>query len=837
MVVWKIIKMNPDKKNLLLILTIGFLAWFPTLNFWFFKAYEATWLTGIAPYNLISLIKGHGFLYFLDWKIFGWNPWGWYLTSLVLHILASLLFYKFVLNISKKRNLAFISSIFFVASTSYNDILTWGSFNSYYPLLLICFLSCLISFSKFKETKKKYFLVISIFSAFIGFFVRETGIVIIPLVTAFDLIFSKKILSRETILGIVKRQIPYFLVIVGFFIIRSSYGGTPGDSADSNVKLQMRFVIDGLYLDYAKATLLSLGKLIPPQVLPYEIINYLREFGSKFIFYQTINTYFFPILGGLVLGFFGFCAFLLRKSKTYFNVFLFFLVWLGLFSLFVSLAVPNTPEVLSRAYEYNTMRYRYFAFLGTAVILAIILINYVKKVRILKAIVAFIVISNLILIWRTEREIYSDYYKPAKEFYLKFNSLFPVLPTKTTFYIYSHAPALGDYLLEWFIIKDKKYANLVGQPFRVESQMIAVLNKIKSGKVNIDDLVFLDYTKEKGLINETEKVRKILLNQKEYGLTVKNSKENLFNSDEFDGPPIELPYNARLNLNIGNGLGFVGSTPNSAKFRALVDYADQRNKYLKTVTVKTAYTMSQREGEPFFHVLPKNLTDGNIGLRSSWIADDWTPWVAVDLGKETQVAAVSWGSMGETRVPATYSISVSTDNKSWKKVIDVKNSNVSHKIDVLKETVSARYVKMDIKTTSGGDFVLIDEFEVITGSGKNVLSYYKDRNELFYDVVNLYKFAQTSEDLIYADKLDTYYGKLTWETNETPSAQNGQFLYFPYKVNFENQTINIEIPELEIFAGTGQFLKKKINAVSVDFMQTPYLINLDSFNLIPRMKL
>src|SRR5688572_33191170 len=125
-----------DRKNLLLILFVGTLAWFPTLNFWFFKAYEATWLLGV-PQTPLGLIKAHAFLYYLDWKIFGWNPWGWYLTSLALHLIASLILYKLIFLISKNKLLALVSSLFFVASTAYNDVLTWGSFNSYYPLLLI----------------------------------------------------------------------------------------------------------------------------------------------------------------------------------------------------------------------------------------------------------------------------------------------------------------------------------------------------------------------------------------------------------------------------------------------------------------------------------------------------------------------------------------------------------------------------------------------------------------------------------------------------------------------------------------------------------------------------
>src|SRR5258708_14263526 len=137
-------KMNKNIKYLGIIAFVGIIAWYQTLGFWFFKGYEATWLTGVAPYTVINLIKGHGFLYFIDYKIFGWNPFGWYATSLLLHLIASTLLFYLIFILTKNKTLSFIASIIFVANTSYNDVLTWGSFNSYYPLLLSLMLLTLI---------------------------------------------------------------------------------------------------------------------------------------------------------------------------------------------------------------------------------------------------------------------------------------------------------------------------------------------------------------------------------------------------------------------------------------------------------------------------------------------------------------------------------------------------------------------------------------------------------------------------------------------------------------------------------------------------------------------
>ncbi len=828
--------MNLIKKPLVLIFLVGLLAWLPTLFFWFFKGYEATWLLGVGEYNIPNLLKGHAFLYYIDWKIFGWNPWGWYLTSIVLHLIASFLLFKFVYLVSKNKLLSLIASIFFVANTSYNDVLTWGSFNSYYPLLLILMLGSLIAFAKYRGTKRKIFLTISTVFAFLGFYTRETGLVIVPMLTIFDLIFSNNLKSRQTIIDIVKRQTPFYIAFLTFFVIRSIYGGTPGDSADSNVKLQMRFVEDGLYLEYAKAAILTMGKLIPPQIIPYPALNLIRESFSKL---GPENTYFFPALGWIIFGGLGAVMIKLRKSN-YARIFLFFLLWLGLFSVFVSFAVPNTPEVLARAYEYNTMRYRYFAFLGTSILLAVILAEIFKKrERALVFVASIVVILNLVMLWRIEQKVYALSYKPAKEFNMRLRSFFPTLPKEAVFYLYPHSSGLGDYLLEWYLIKGDSYLNLIGEPYRIESQIIAVIDKVKKGKIELSNVFFLDYNSS-GLLNETDKVRRELLNQKSYPVKLNRASEALYKSNSFEGPVVDIPYNIDLSLGISENSQFVGKSSDSLKFRALVDYSSDRINYLKTVSVSTAYTMSQREGEPFYHVLPGNLIDGNTGNRYSWIADAWNPWIQVDLGEQREIIAATWGSIdGSTRVPATYSISVSKDGREWVKAKDVKNANYAKSIDVFDKPYIARFVRMDINTTSGGDFVMLDEFEVISYSSKNILLYYKDRDKLLTDYYNMFDFMGGQDDLSYLrDKgLDTYWGKLSWETNKTALGENGQVLYFQYNINNSFQQITLDLNEGEIYSGSGNFLKKYVKSVVIDFGRTPFNFSLDSLQFIPRFKL
>ncbi len=831
------------------IVAVGVLAWYRTLDFWFFRAYEAIWLKGIAPYNIVNLIRAHAFLYYLDWKIFGWHPWGWYLTSIIFHVIATLILFQFLFILTKRRLLSFITGLFFVASTSYNDVLTWGSFNSYYPLLLIWMLATLILFQKYRETKKIPFLILSIVFSFLAFFTRETGILVVVLLTVFDFIFTKNY-NRKVFIDILKRQIPFYIALIIFFIIRSFYGGTGGDFADSNVKLQVKLIHDGLYVEYARTVLLTFGKLIPPQIIPYPLLNQARESLYKSINIELVNVYFFPLIGLAFYFILGLIIFFFRNDKKYLRLLTFFWLWIGAFSLFVALAIPSIHEVLIKEYIYNEMRYRYFAYVGTSAFIGTILIFLYDKIRkdvnikiaqvFLFLMLSSFVLLNLVFIWRIEQEVYTSTYKPAKDFYKQFNSYFPSLPKKVAFYIYPYAPGLGDYLLEWFFIKENSYPNLTGEPFRVESQVAAVLNKIKTGEINLADTIFLDYDNKKGLLNKTKETKAAILNQKDYMLRFKKDKVSHFDAKIVDGPTVEIPYNVEVTMSssLGNEDITQFKSPNSEVFRALVDYSIDRKRYLDNVKIKTSPTMSQRPGEPFLHIVADNLIDGNAGPRSSWIADAIPAWIEADLGEEKDIYAVVWGAIYPTRTPATYTFFSSTDGATWNKEKTVKNNSKSSDIDKFEKPIKARYIKIVVNTTSSGDFASIDEFEVVTAQGKQVLQLYTDRDTLLNDSRNMFKFLPSQQDISDTKQrgLDVYWGKLSWETDISSDGAT-QYVYFPYQLNNFVQKIIIKLPEAEIFAGSGQFFNKHISSVSLDFSDTPFIINVTEFKLLPRLKI
>ncbi len=841
----------------LLIAGLGILAWYKTLNFWFLKAYEANWLAGTSPYTLPQLIKGHAFVYYLDWKIFGWNPWGWYLTSLLFHITASLLLFKLLSKLTKNNLLALLAGLFFVASTTYNDVLTWGSFNSYYPILLILIILVFLAFIKFKENNKNIYLTLTYILLFIAFLIRETALVIAPLLTIFDLFFLSKINQRKSLRQFLIRQAGFYLLIVLFLMTRSWYGGISGDTADSNVKMQIKLVKEGLYLEYAWRSLLTFGKLIPAHFIPYPILNKMRETyaQSHLKSLDKVNFYYFSVIGWIFFSIASLVVLLLRKVKIYGKLLLFFFLWFALFTAFVAIALPYIDEVLIREFEFNTMRYHYFAFVGTSVVLAILTticyesllarISQPLRRLILAAFVIIFVGFNLSHIWEIEKTVYVTTYEPEKVFNKQFRKYFPTLPKHAAFYYYPNAVNLNNLLLEWYFTKDTAYPNLAGEPFRVESRLAAMLNKIKNKEIKLSEVFFLDYDPQVGLIDKTKDVAKIILKQEDNPLTIDPaSGKNLYRSKPFIGPAVEFPYNLKLRLNVSPNYNvFPHQQSNPQLYWALVDYIIGRKKYLDTAVITTSKTMSQSEGVPFLHLIPSHVHDDNIGPRSYWIADAIPAWISVDLGNEEDVYAVAWGSLsGSIRIPSTYSFMTSSDGKTWKEEKVVRNNNKYNAIDKFDKPIKTRYIKMSISTTVSGDFALIDEFEVIGEAGKNILSFYDDRDKLLSDSRNVFNFATSSEDIKGTRQrgLNFFWAKLSWGTgkNKDESTTNeGQSTYFTYKLTNSDQLVLIPIPEAEIYAGVGQFLNKHITSTSLDFQSSPYKIDVISETLTPNQHL
>ncbi|TSC66411.1 MAG: hypothetical protein CEO22_98 [Candidatus Berkelbacteria bacterium Gr01-1014_85] len=833
---------------LLPILSVGIISWYPTLDFWFLKAFEASWLNDAWPYSLPGLIRTHAFIYWLNLKVFGWNAWGWYLVAIVLQLIAAIVFFKTLLALTKdNRLIATASSLFFVANIAYHDVITWGSFNSYYPLLLIWMLLSLLQFYYFKTTGKikHYYLTVS--CLILAFYTRETGILMIPLLTVFDLLTTPGLNRLSSWWPLIKRQIAFYALIVVFLVLREVYGGTIGDTVDSNYKLQVRLLHDRAYGEYLRIVALTFGKLIPPILLPYPWLN---EWRSSLLVggdADWLRNNFFSRIGYATYFILALPALVWRQRPIYGKLFAFSWVWIGACCLFIAALLPAVNEVLVRDYEEITSRYRYFAFVAATVIYGGLLsifyerlktIGWLKRFKPLPmlvwtVIVAAVAVFNILELHRIERLMNKKEYADAKNFHQIFRKEFPTLPKKAAFYIYPHAANINNYLFEWYLIKDNLYPNLKGENYKIETQIGAVLLKLTSGKAKLNDFQFLDYSDR--LINRTAELKAIILGQKPLPLTFQKTSHNLFSLENLNGPAVELPQQLSFKAQAGSNLITVpNSRPDSQRFRALVDYTTQRDRYLRQVKITTCTTISQRDYEPFLHYHPDHLSDGNVGRRSTWIADALPGWVVAELAQKQTIIGAAWGSL-VPRVPSTYSYYSSDDGVNWQPIKTFNNNKNQTALDRFDRPITAKYFKIQIDSTGSGDFVQLDEFELLSADASEVLSSYNDRNELLTDSRELYRYYSSPDDQLYAQSKGLNFGwaKLTWGVDQGSPHTDSQITYFRYDYSGKD-ALQVKIPEAEYYAEPGQLLQKHYRSFELDFTNSPFAVTLEQSELQPQ---
>ncbi len=802
----------------ILLCIISFLAWGLTTQFWFFMGYETAWLMSV-PHTIQGLFRSHAYIYYLNYLLFGWNPTGWYAVAIVLHTIASLLSFFVLLSLTNVYALAAAGSLIFVASITYHDVITWGSFNSYYAFMMICVFLSLLGYRVYMQRKNIVYLFLSLLFAFLAFYNRESGLVLIGILFIYDLFFHFK-KNKKYIIAFFIRMALFLGVAFVYLLIRSAFGDVVGDYADDSVQLRLRLQNDHQYVLLAWRTVLAFGRYYASLWLPYELLNAVREKFVALVGYgDTIRFFFFSSLGWINLMVVSFIIYLRRTSK-YRKLYYFSLVWTILWIAITSFAIPSTDTVLRQEYLWNTRRYEYYAFFGVCLFIATILFEigqYTKhtfrnkKVAtiVVPMIVAVLVSVNILWLWKIEYGLLITVHKRTKQFYESFKRQFPILSDTVVVYQFPHANGLNDLLGEWSVVRDQEYPNLKNRPFATESQLGRILEKVSSKTILLSDVIFLDYSIERGLLDRTKEILTILKKARE--LSLSNDAISVLPEKTY---PVEIPY--KLDVTI-----LANPSVNSSKQFGDSDmrYAIVRAENIKNSSVKVSATASQRPGEPFFYLLPSNLIDGNFGVRSGWMADSIPAVVTIHLGTPQNVRGLFFSTEKGPRLPSSYHIDYSLDGNNWEKILDRKNNTDVERIDFFDKPIMASYIRLTVDTTTTGAFLYLDEVEVIPESGFESVKNFQSPRELV-------SHSMKTPNVPYA------FIKIRWGTDKTYVETPMQEFIVPIRADGRPMKYAFRIPEMEQFSRNGDFLKKYITNIAIEPVG-PYNIQILSKSLRP----
>jgi hypothetical protein len=221
-------------------------------------------------------------------QIFGMSPYGYHLSSMLLHILNALLFCRILSHFRLTKNMIVLSSIIFVSHFAHEETIFWISSISI-PLCSFFYLLSVLIFLKWLKNKKVWFYLLSLASGVIALFIREDALslpVILSLVIGLKYFRSNQVISNEPShkrrITALLSLIPFFLLIVLYLKLRKV--GLPDLNVGSLLSLNPANLLKN-------AVYFSINLTIPIRLI-FDIIGYhysaminsaLRNIGSNLI--------------------------------------------------------------------------------------------------------------------------------------------------------------------------------------------------------------------------------------------------------------------------------------------------------------------------------------------------------------------------------------------------------------------------------------------------------------------------------------------------------------------------------------------------------------------------
>jgi hypothetical protein len=861
---------NLNQKKLFLLgffslAVVAYLAYFQIFSFWFFHGWETSWLFDITGgnFSFVNLMKSHGFISYMNYLLFGWNPKGWFFTALIFHIFVACLVYYFLYLLTKSNSISFFSALLFTATTAHHDVITWGSFESLYAVQTGLFILSFILIYLYRKYKKISYIFILSIIIWIALAVRESGIMVLPLLFLFDFTFFS---NKNIILSVRKHHIrellsivwPYIIIalfVLSYLLLRLSYGGSAHDFIDERVQFRILLFNEKRFLEYFWYGILAFGYYIGPYLIPYIWLNYLREIVLFVFPFTFINTYFFVFFGWVVYFLIVASVFLQRKSK-YSQLLIFSLLSFTIITLFYSYAWTTKISFISTAYSWSENRWRYFAFIWYAPIFVItiqamcsklikLFSNNVLNVQYCLSLIIFIIVSvQIILLYGIERSMFYQNHYSSIRFYDTLTKAAPNLNEQSRIYFAKGSPDLNNFLAELRMTKSRFYPAIKKIPSDwIRSQTYYFLKNIQEGIIKENDAYVFDFTVINGLQNRAKEMLAIYNNLKPINMLMNyNNIDNVFNMIIDQPIYVEFPFSLSVSYRISPTNNVHIPNPRISTIKQFFvlqnlthDYIDKMN----TIDISVCNTLGDQQNEPFYHLTSKHLIDGNLQSRSLWQADCRPAWVTYDLKNEQTLYGMIWYTHNYINgTPRSYKYQISTDGENWTTIQSVDGNIHQGRIDKFPNPEKTRYIRFYVDETNERAMLMLHELMVVTEDTKDIFDYYNNQNiiNLFDDLHSMWDSTTTDiTSQVFKNNATKYlWGKVQWQTEPNNAVpEDDRTYYYPFIEDDISHSASIEIPESEYYSNQARLLTRSVTTISLGFEKFWNAISIQSFRYVP----
>jgi len=246
-----------NHKERLVFLSIGviiFLVHGPLLRLGFFSddyhmlhivAQNTQSIIDIFKTNLLGTNIGHSYgpvfklLFIAEYKLFGLNPLGYHVVSLLLHFFATIAVYYVAKIFAPKSQIPAAAAILFSVMPVHVNAIAWISVQPHL-LATVGFLCAIMWYLTYKNTNRVQWLVLSLVATGIALGAKDTAITILPIIGIIELFTYKKRQVQKgsttkhqtfnAVLSDMKKRaigvLPYIMITLGYLLLRSHATGS-----------------------------------------------------------------------------------------------------------------------------------------------------------------------------------------------------------------------------------------------------------------------------------------------------------------------------------------------------------------------------------------------------------------------------------------------------------------------------------------------------------------------------------------------------------------------------------------------------------------------------------
>lgn len=597
--------------------------------------------------------------------IFGLEPKGYYLVEIILYFLVALTVYFFAKILTKNRLVALGSSLIFasgyVGSESlYRMAVGWQN------LLAAIFISitCAIYYKYVKSGKGTlYLLALALFLFTSEFsFYRAHGIIV--LILGIELLFN---FSPKKPLSSIFRLAPFALSYWYFYVY-----SIPFMDQGSKFSTLFQKIFTGGNFHYLLNPLKTLENIFIPDKFSLPLMIFIA------------------LLVGVLVW---------KRSKILLYCLL-FVIANYLVHFYTS---PNV-------YQETTHRYLTISFVGASLFWGIFLKEVFKNKVIYISSCASIIVLNIFLVRSQQVSILQNRSQPSREFWQSFQGQVQHIPKQSVIYIDSRNDGVSKPVRDAALGAGSMgpttsvavYYGLEWQDLYLAETFPELLSLVKSGKANSGNFYTLFYSRQGGLVNTTQEVKRALFGT---GGAVKVDSLSNINIPYYS--PMLLKFSTEAKMDFSNIKYPSGSRVDLSKYLSFLSSRDHYyNKVFVTSTSESKYAEA------------RNIKDRD--MNTSWKGNDLA-WQKVkkeeiifNLGEVRKVGAVRINPGFLSRVPTKYSYQCSSNGVDWKQIASFeKEANKAEPFLDRFEEVDCAFIKLVIHGTVSGGPAQISEIEIV----------------------------------------------------------------------------------------------------------------------------